>query len=113
MAEPPRLPGFDLRGRRAIVYGADTPVGAAIVAALREAGAIVAVTSSATDGNALFRMKRAAKGGPMEAADLSNGTSVQVATKKIAKRSGRAGHRHRDAGGRLRSAHRQDRRGRS
>lgn len=85
MAEPPRLRGFDLRGRRAIVYGADTPVGAAVVAALREAGATVAVTSSATDGNALFRMKRAAQGGPMEAVDLSNGTSVQVATKKLQK----------------------------
>ena len=83
-----RLQGFDLEGLRAIVYGAEQPSAGAVVEALREAGALVGVTSAATDGTALFRMKKAAAGGPAEAVDLSNGTNVQVATRKLSKALG-------------------------
>ena len=82
------LRGFDLTGRRAIVYGAEKPVGAAIVDALREAGAAVGVTSANTDGTSLFRLKKAAQGGPNESVDLANGTNIQVATRKISKELG-------------------------
>lgn len=83
-----KLPGFDLTGRRVIVYGAEKPAASAIVEALREAGASVGVTSANTDGTSLFRLKKAAAGGPNEAVDLSNGTNIQVATRKIAKELG-------------------------
>ena len=81
-------PLFDFGGRRVIVYGVDAPLGKAIAAAMRAAGATVAMTSSSTDGNALLAMKRAAAGGPAEAVDLSNATNVQVATKKLQKALG-------------------------
>ena len=77
--------GFDLDGRRAIVYGAEWPVGRAVVEALREGGASVGVTSATTAGEALFALKKAAAGGPSEAVDLSNARNVQVATKKLKK----------------------------
>ena len=83
-----KLQGFDLTGRRVIVYGAEKPVAGAIVEALREAGAAVGVTSANTDGTSLFRLKKAAAGGATEAVDLSNGTNVQVATRKISKALG-------------------------
>ncbi|MEE9278278.1 MAG: SDR family oxidoreductase, partial [Dehalococcoidia bacterium] len=83
-----KLRGFDLSGRRVIVYGAETTLGRAIVAALREAGAAVGVTSATTDGNALFALKKAAAGGASEAVDLTNATNVQVATKKLRKELG-------------------------
>jgi len=80
-----RLRGFDLGGRRAIVYGAESAVGAAIVHAFREAGASVAVASASTGGDALFRLKKAAAGAPSAAVDLANATNVQVATRKLVK----------------------------
>ena len=80
-----KLQGFDLTGRRVIVYGAEKPVASAIVEALREAGASVGVTSANTDGTSLFRLKKAGGNGPTEAVELSNGTNVQVATRKISK----------------------------
>lgn len=83
-----RLQGFDLSGRRAIVYGAEKPAATAIVQGLREAGATVGVTSANTDGTSLFRLKKAADGGPNESVDLSNGTNIQVATRKISKELG-------------------------
>lgn len=83
-----RLRGFDLAGRRAIVYGAESAVGGAIADAFREAGATVGVTSAGTGGEALFRLKKAAAGGPLEAVDLGNATNVQVATKKLKKALG-------------------------
>ena len=82
------LQGWDLSGQRAIVYGAERPTATAVVAALREAGAAVAVTSAETGGSSVFRMKKAALGGPTEAVDLSNGTNVQVSTRKLAKQLG-------------------------
>lgn len=85
---PGRIRGFDLSGQRAIIYGVETPVGGAIAAGLREAGATVAVTSSTTDGDALLQLKRATVGAPAEAVDLGNGTNVQVATKKLRKELG-------------------------
>lgn len=83
-----RLRGFDLKGRRVLLYGAEHPSAGAIIRALREAGAMVAVTSAGTDGDALFKMKRIAAGGPAEAVDLANGKNVQVATRKLAKQLG-------------------------
>ncbi len=83
-----KLQGFDLSGRRVIVYGAEKPVATAIVQALREAGAYVGVTSANTDGTSLFRLKKAGGSDPTEAVDLSNGTNVQVATRKISKELG-------------------------
>ena len=82
------LRGFDLAGRRVIVYGAEKPAATAIVQGLREAGASVGVTSANTDGTSLFRLKKAADGGPNESVDLSNGTNIQVATRKISKELG-------------------------
>lgn len=83
-----RLLGFDLTGRRAIVYGAETTLGGAIIDAFREAGATVGVTSTSTDGAVLFALKKAAAGGPAEATDLRNATNVQVSTRKLAKALG-------------------------
>ena len=80
--------GFDLTGRRAIVYGAETPIGGAVIDTFREAGATVGVTSTSTDGAVLFALKKAAAGGPAEATDLRNATNVQVATRKLAKALG-------------------------
>ena len=80
-----KLRGFDLSGRRLIVYGAESPLGGAIVDALREAGATVGVTSATTDGTALFALKKVAAGGPSAAVDMSNPTGVQVATRKLQK----------------------------
>ena len=79
------LRGFDLDGRNAIVYGAESPLGSAVTAALREAGATVGVTSATTDGSTLFQLKQAAAGGPAEAVDLTNAANVQVATRKLQK----------------------------
>lgn len=78
----------DLAGRRAIVFGGDTALGRALAVALRDAGALVGVTSATTDGQALFALKRAAAGGPAEATDLTNPVSVRVATKKLRKALG-------------------------
>jgi NAD(P)-dependent dehydrogenase (short-subunit alcohol dehydrogenase family) len=80
-----KLRGFDLTGRRAIIYGAETSVGRALVETFREAGATVGVTSASSQGDALFALKKVAAGGPSEAVDLGNGTNVQVATKKLVK----------------------------
>lgn len=77
-----------LTGHRAIVFGADTPPGRDLAAALRDAGVTVGLTSTTTDGQALFALKRAAAGGPAEAVDLANPTSVRVATKKLRKALG-------------------------
>ena len=78
----------DLRGRRVVVYGVANAVGRAIVDVLRAAGAEVGLTSASTDGNALFALKRSAAGSPTQAVDLSNPTSVRVATRKVAKQLG-------------------------
>ena len=83
-----KLQGFDLTGRRVVVYGAEKPVGSAIVEVLREAGASVGVTSAATDGTSLYRLKKAGGDAPTESVDLANGTNVQVATRKISKALG-------------------------
>ena len=79
------LRGFDLDGRKAIVYGAESPLGRAITDGLREAGATVGVTSAMTDGAALLELERSAAGGPAEAVDLTNAKNVQVATRKLQK----------------------------
>ena len=83
-----KLQGFDLSGRRVIVYGAEQPAGAAIVEGLREAGASVGVTSVNTDGASLFRLKKAGREDPTESVELANGTNVQVATRKLSKALG-------------------------
>ena len=92
LAPPPttsgKLRGFDLTGRRAIVYGGESALGRTIADAFREAGGSVGMTSTTTQGDALFALKKAAAGGPVEAVDLSNATNVQVATKKLRKELG-------------------------
>lgn len=75
----------DLTGRRVIVFAAETPIGQTLTRALHNTGAIVGVTSSAPSGSALFTLKRTAASGPAEATDLSNPTSIRVATKKLCK----------------------------
>ena len=78
-----------LHDRRCIVYGAEAGQGPALVRALREAGAQVAITSATTDGAALFALKRlAGPGGAAQAVDLTNPTNVRVATRKLAKQLG-------------------------
>ncbi len=83
-----KLRGFDLTSRRAIIYGAESPIGKALTETFREAGASVGVTSATNQGDALFALKKVAAGGPSEAVDLSNGANVQVATKKLVKELG-------------------------
>ena len=85
-----KLRGFDLTGRRVIVYGAESTIGGSIVEGCREAGATVGVASASAGGEALFALKKAAAGGPSEAVDLTNGTNVQVATRKLSKALGGA-----------------------
>ena len=85
---PGKLRGFDLTGRRVIVYGAESSIGGSVVEGFREAGATVGVASANAGGEALFALKKAAAGGASEAVDLSNGTNVQVATRKLAKELG-------------------------
>ena len=81
--------GAALHDRRCIVYGAETGHGPALVRALREAGAQVAITSATTDGAALFALKRlAGPGGAAQAVDLTNPTNIRVATRKLAKQLG-------------------------
>ena len=81
--------GAALQDRRCIVYGAEAGHGPALVRALREAGAQVAITSATTDGAALFALKRlAGPGGAAQAVDLSNPTNIRVATRKLAKQLG-------------------------
>ena len=78
----------DVRRLRAVVYGAETELGRAVVQALRDRGATVGVTSSSTEGAALFALKRAAAGAPAQAVDLGNATNVRVATRKLVKQIG-------------------------
>ncbi len=81
--------GAALHDRRCIVYGAEAGHGPALVRALREAGAQVAITSATTDGAALFALKRlAGPGGAAQAVDLTNPTNIRVATRKLAKQLG-------------------------
>ena len=81
--------GAALQDRRCIVYGAEAGHGPALVRALREAGAQVAITSATTDGAALFALKRlAGPGGAAQAVDLTNPTNIRVATRKLAKQLG-------------------------
>ncbi len=85
---PGKLRGFDLSGRRMIVYGAESSIGGTVVEGMREAGATVGVASASMGGDALFALKKAAAGGPSEAVDLSNSTNVRVATRKLVKELG-------------------------
>jgi NAD(P)-dependent dehydrogenase (short-subunit alcohol dehydrogenase family) len=61
---PTTIEHFDLTGRRAVVVGADTPAGAAITEAFREAGATVVaasdVTSAEEAGTAVERAREVA-----------------------------------------------------
>ena len=98
--------GAALHDRRCIVYGAEAGHGPALVRALREAGAQVAITSATTGGAALFALKRlAGPGGAAQAVDLANPTNIRVATRKLAKQLGGLDvGRGRGRGGRARPA---------
>ena len=48
---PTNIEHFDLSGRRAVVVGADTPAGAAITEAFREAGATVVAATEVSSGD--------------------------------------------------------------
>lgn len=85
-----RLSGFN-----AVVLGANDPVAADVALALARAGADVAVTSSTGDAEEAFALRplrRAIEAmerrGIADIADLSNGSSVQIAVRQIAKQLG-------------------------
>ena len=85
-----------LEGRKAVVLGANQPAAAAVALAFAKAGADVAVTSTSGDPEEAFALRplrRAIEAEGRQAiadiADLSNGSSVQIAVRQIAKQLGR------------------------
>jgi NAD(P)-dependent dehydrogenase (short-subunit alcohol dehydrogenase family) len=85
-----------LDGRKAIVLGANQSAAAAVALAFAKAGADVAVTSTSGDPEEAFALRplrRAIEAEGRRAiadiADLSNGSSVQIAVRQIAKQLGR------------------------
>jgi hypothetical protein len=87
-------PSIDLAGRRAMVIGAEFPVGGAIALALAEAGADVAVAALQPDESVLTsrKVKRAIEAMGRRSAeyvmDVMLGRNVQVTTRQIAKEMG-------------------------
>ncbi len=84
----------DLTGRRAMVIGAEFPIGGAIALALAEAGADVAVAALQPDESVLTsrKVKRAIEAMGRRSAeyvmDVMLGRNVQVTTRQIAKEMG-------------------------
>ena len=84
----------DLSGRRAMVVGAEFPVGGAIALALAEAGADVAVAALQADESVLTsrKVKRTIEAMGRRSAeyvmDVMLGRNVQVTTRQIAKEMG-------------------------
>ncbi len=92
---PSGTDAFDLRGKRALVVGADNASGRAIALALAEAGAAVAVSSTTNDGENMLRAKKvrdeiAATGRQAIASgtDVTLGAGVQVMVRQVAKELG-------------------------
>ena len=85
----------DLSGKRALVLGAETPVGRALAMALAEAGAAVAVVAATTDAEAAFAVQRLARriGGLgrrslAQAIEARNEMAVRVMTRQVGKELG-------------------------
>ena len=84
-----------LSGKRALVLGAETPVGKALAMALAEAGAAVAVVAATTDAAAAFAVQRlarriAASGRRSlgQAIEATNEMAVRVMTRQVSKALG-------------------------
>src|SRR3990170_8686591 len=76
---------------RALVLGAETPVGRAIAAALAEAGARLALVASTTDAETAFAVQRLARrtGAALsQAIDATNEMAVRVMTRQVSKALG-------------------------
>ena len=76
---------------RALVLGAETPVGRAIAAALAEAGAQLALVAASTDAETAFAVQRLARrtGAALsQAIDATNEMAVRVMTRQVAKALG-------------------------
>jgi len=85
----------DLTGRRAIVLGAETPIGQALCAALGDAGAVVAAVAATTAAEASFAAKRAARRAGRagrqaiaQAIDAGNEMAVRVMVRQVSKAMG-------------------------
>ena len=75
---------------RALVLGAETPVGRAIAAALAEAGAQLALVAASTDAETAFAVQRLARrlGALSQAIDATNEMAVRVMTRQLSKALG-------------------------
>src|SRR3990170_9005516 len=76
---------------RALVLGAETPVGRAIAAALAEAGARLALVASTTDAETAFAVQRLARrtGAALsQAIDATNEMAVRVMARQVSKALG-------------------------
>jgi NAD(P)-dependent dehydrogenase (short-subunit alcohol dehydrogenase family) len=76
---------------RALVLGAETPVGRAIAAALAEAGAQLALVASSTDAETAFAVQRLARrsGAALsQAIDATNEMAVRVMVRQVSKALG-------------------------
>ena len=76
---------------RALVLGAETPVGGAIAAALAEAGARLALVASSSDAETAFAVQRLARrtGAVLsQAIDATNEMAVRVMVRQVAKSLG-------------------------
>ena len=79
------LEGFDLSGRKAVVFGANTGIGSAVSLAFAEAGADVVVCAQSTEAEQSLRVKKVAREiqgmgrtSLAQAIDMTLGQGVQV-----------------------------------
>jgi len=80
----------NLTGKRVLLLGAETDLGAEVASALAEAGATLALVSSTDAGDAAFAVKRLARklGAFSQAIDASNEMAVRVMVRQVAKELG-------------------------